>query len=61
MNETGEILDHNEEEPQEMQNDRIKNNIDNKKDDYVNTGEYRPTGKFIYNPSLFDRIEKKMN
>lgn len=61
MNETGEIFDNDEEEPQELQKEPIKNYTDNKKDNYVSTNEYRPTGKFIYNPSLFDRIEKKMN
>lgn len=64
MNETGEIIETQDEDNNDniyAINKKDDEPRENKNKDYIDTTQYRPTGKFIYNPSLFDKIEKKMN
>ena len=44
-----------EEEPADKRNEDKKAN--NK---YKSTDNYKPTGKFVYNSDLFDKIERKV-
>lgn len=66
MNEKGEITDPNKEEDDEgdMNQGLFNNGMPNmpKKDQkqYTPIDKYKPTGKFVYNPDILERIDKRL-
>ena len=66
MDEKGNVLevkDQKEENPDSnMLNDKNGNSQNGKKDQkqYTPIGSYKPTGNLVYNPEMFEKIEKKV-
>jgi hypothetical protein len=42
-------------------NDRNGNTIQKGKKEYTPINQYRPTGNLVYNPEMFENIEKRIN
>ncbi len=58
---TGKVISDPEAEEEELQKAQEEANTkEKKKPNYVSTGEYKPTGNFVYNPEIFERLEKKL-
>lgn len=66
IDEKGNVLEKKEEtdgDPNsKMLNDRNGNNEPNKKDqkNYTPIGSYKPTGNLVYNPEMFEKLEKRV-
>ena len=69
MNEKGEITDPNKDENNEHEDDINQGLFNNgapsapKKDQkqYTPIDKYKPTGRFVYNPDILEKIEKKVH
>jgi hypothetical protein len=54
--------DENDQDPNsKLLNDRNGNPIQKGKKEYTPINQYRPTGNLVYNPEMFQNIEKKIN
>ena len=69
MNEKGEITDPQKDEDDEQEHDINQGLFNNgapsapKKDQkqYTPIDKYKPTGRFVYNPDILEKIEKKVH
>jgi hypothetical protein len=59
INHLGELVNEEPSEEEELE----QNTEENKKvaSDFTSTKDYKPTGKLIYNQSMFDKLEKKVS
>lgn len=62
MNEKGEISDIQKIETEEsMITTQQRNILTKNKKEYTSTGQYKPTGRFVYNPAILQKLEEKLN
>jgi hypothetical protein len=62
VNEKGEIVGKAEDEKTEETNSKLVNDKKDGKNSkqYTPIGQYKPTGSLVYNPEIFEKIEKKV-
>jgi hypothetical protein len=61
VNEKGEIVGKVEDEKMDDPNTKLVNEKkDAKNKQYTPIGQYKPTGNLVYNPEIFEKIEKKV-
>jgi hypothetical protein len=65
IDEKGNIIDkegeHDENDPNsKIFNDKNANNLQKGKKEYTPINQYKPTGNLVYNPEMFEKLEKKM-
>ena len=60
VNRSQDILQEDNDDPTAKLLNTGQNNQDKPKKIYTSTDEYKPTGKLVYNPDFFEKIEKKV-